>query len=567
MTLQGIDGEFCAPPCSATSLCPSAPADSKDVVGSCVVEDAGSGTPNACAMSCVAAGAKCPGNGKCIATSATGPAAKICTYLGKGPSPSPSPPPPHPPPPPPSKTLAGLWSYTESGTGQRDEYRITMDNQAAFDVAVVAGGHGWTTAHGTIDGGGSVSCHFDNGNTNDGNLNADYTLITWSDGTSWTKEGSSPPSPPPAHHDITGQWDYMDSGGQSHQYEVDQQSGGLFTANGDGHPWSSATGSVDSDGTVIINYDVTGTVSGHLGPGIHGADGIINWQDGTHWEKATAHAKSAANGVYNYSRRLLLANITARAVLVAQVVPAAAAASAVGGCLISSKGSTAHCAGKGKLNATIELGSQTNDSILLSIVVEDPGQPPYTSLLATGIRGGNSSTRSVTTLTIVSATPAPSPGGGAAACYTALGSICDSSRRQGVFQCATCAGSHSQPLHQAGCNQSQIQAWCSNATCMPILQQLCGAAKAAGVFQCASCVGAHSQTLNRTASCTAEQEQAWCTGAGPTPPPSPPSPPSPGQCVPCGSAATCCTPGLSPPQLCPGGSQCCSCKAASCACN
>lgn len=137
---------------------------------------------------------------------------------------------------------------------------------------------------------------------------------------------------------------------------------------------------------------------------------------------------------------------------------------------------------------------------------------------------------------------------------------------KGLFQCATCAGSHTQPLHAAGCNESQISAWCSNTTCLPVLAQICGNARAAGTFQCASCIGSHSSILNNT-SCTAAEEQAWCTGIGPSPPAPPAPPPSPGQCKPCGSAATCCTPGLNPPQLCPGGAQCCDCKAASCACN
>ena len=229
--------------------------------------------------------------------------------------------------------------------------------------------------------------------------------------------------------------------------------------------------------------------------------------------------------------------------------------------MISSNGSTAHCVGQGKLNATIEIGYQTNDSVLLSIVVED--RTRLASGSTAGVSASKSSNRSVTTLTIV--VTAPSPGGSAAACYSALGSVCDPSRRQGLFQCASCAGSHPQPLHKAGCNQSQIQAWCSNATCVPLLQQLCAAAKAAGAFQCASCIGAHTQNLNAT--CTATQEEDWCTGGEPAPPPTPPGPPTPSQCVPCGNASTCCTPGLSPPQLCPGGAQCCACKAASCACN
>ena len=551
VTLQGIPGEFCSPHCNgAGSTCPAVPAGGSGVVGECVVETAG--ITDGCAMSCTTAGAHCPGASQCVTTGASGAAAKICTYHS-GPSPPPSPPgPTPPPPPPPGKTLGGRWYYIEAAGGQRDEYLITVTGPGAFNVAVVSGGHGWATATGSMNGD-SLTVHFDNGVQDEGTVNGQFTSIDWNDGTQWVKESSPSPSPPspPTHHDITGDWRYVDSGGSSHTYAVDQSPDGSFTATGDGQPWHSANGVVESSGDVTIKYDTTGSMHGSL----ENADDTIAWQDGTAWDKTSADAESADEGVsigYHNHRQLLLTRTTIAAV--SPLLTGAATRLTVVGCSISSKGSTSHCAGTGKLNATIELGNQTNESVLLTIVVEDPAST------------GNSSTRSVTTLTLVST--APSPGGGAAACYSALGSVCEPSRRQGLFQCAACAGSHPQPLHQAGCNQSQIQAWCSNATCVPVLQQLCGAAKAAGTFQCASCIGAHQQDLN--ASCTAAQEQAWCTGGGPAPPPTPPgppAPPTPGQCVPCGSATTCCTPGLSPPQLCPGGAQCCACKAASCACN
>ena len=551
MTLQGIAGEFCSPHCGTGSTCPAVPAGGSGVVGECVVDESGSGTASGCAMSCVTAGAHCPGTSQCVSTGAS--PAKICTYLRSGPSPPPS------PPPPPGNTLGGLWYYIESATGQRDEYQITVTGPGLFNVAVVSGGHGWTTARGVMHGD-SLTCTFDNGNQDHGTVNGQFTSIDWNDGTQWRKESSPSPSPPspPTHHDITGDWRYVDSGGSSHTYAVDQSSDGSFTATGDGQPWHSANGVVQSTGDVTIKYDTTGSMHGSL----VNADRTITWQDGTDWDKISAEEDSADEGVsldrylrsHQHNHRQLLLTRTATAAVRPLLTSTATRLTAVG-CSISSKAGTSHCAGTGKLNATIELGNQTNESLLLTIVVDDPAGT------------SNSSTRSVTTLTLVST--APSPGGGSAACYSALGSVCEPSRRQGLFQCATCAGSHPQPLHQAGCNQSQIQAWCSNATCVPVLQQLCAAAKAAGTFQCASCIGAHAQNLN--ASCTAAQEEAWCTGGAPAPspppPPGPPAPPAPGRCAPCGNATTCCMPGLNPPQLCPGGAQCCACKAASCACS
>lgn len=520
--LPGIPGEFCAPHCTGTgSACPAVPY-STGVKGDCIVDEDGGGTPSGCAMTCAGTSAAgCPAGAKCVDTSASGAGAHICTYEGKGPKP---PPPPNPPPPPaPPKGLVGDWIY-DPPNGGHDVYQISSTGSGEFQVKVVSGGSGWKTAHGVLDGT-HVSITFDNGNQDSGETTKGGTTIDWTDGTTWTRKTSpSPPPSPSPGHSIGGSWHYNDDKGNDHMYLVDALSDGSFTAKGDGQPWHTASGHVSMP-NIDIKYDISGEMTGT----VSGDYSKITWQDGTDWTRSGRRLSEQDSGLL-LARMLqhpLPARIDANPAHVTLTCPGSA--------------SKSHCEDKGKLSASVAVGNTTGVATL-SIVVE----------------AADNSSRSVYSLTVNVTAPPPAPSGG---CYGALGSVCDAARKQGMFACGSCAGAHTQPLHAAGCNQSQIQTWCSNATCAPALEAVCAAAKKAGAFQCASCIGAHRVAINT--SCTAAEEQAWCAGGGPSPAP---PPPAPGQCTACGSAAVCCVPGQSPPQLCPGGSQCCACGKPSCAC-
>ena len=289
---------------------------------------------------------------------------------------------------------------------------------------------------------------------------------------------------------------------------------GFVLAQSGGHSWKTATGTV-SGSHVSIRYDSgkeeTGTVNTD--------DTQITWEDRTHWDKTGIPSPPSASptptptniaGSWHYtdhtgSTDLGDGNVTCRGSL-----------------------SMKHCVGKGTLEVSVLVNS--SGPMTLSVVVE----------------ASDNSSRTITPLTLNFTAPT-------LGCYATLGVLCTGARKQGLFQCASCAGSHAGPIHLAGCNNAQIQGFCNNATCTPALEAVCASAKASGSFQCGACVGTHHGSLD--AVCTTAQEAAWCS-----------SPRPPGQCVACGSSATCCTPGLSPPQLCPGGSHCCACGATSCSC-
>ena len=108
---------------------------------------------------------------------------------------------------------------------------------------------------------------------------------------------------------------------------------------------------------------------------------------------------------------------------------------------------------------------------------------------------------------------------GSTSCDQALAANCDTARRQGTFQCGTCAGQHQHDLLTAGCNSTYIEKFCANQTC--VLDPVCAEARAQGAWQCAVCIGQHLANISSSA-CTKEQEQSYCNFK--------PSPWTPGGC-------------------------------------
>ena len=106
--------------------------------------------------------------------------------------------PPPPPPAPASRSLSGLWDYT-NGAGQRDVYRITEDGSSEeFTVAIVSGHEQWHTATGSVTGPlkQQVTIKFDSGITDTGSISLDYNTIRWEDKSVWARSGTVPPAPP-----------------------------------------------------------------------------------------------------------------------------------------------------------------------------------------------------------------------------------------------------------------------------------------------------------------------------------------------------------------------------------
>ena len=60
--------------------------------------------------------------------------------------------------------------------------------------------------------------------------------------------------------------------------------------------------------------------------------------------------------------------------------------------------------------------------------------------------------------------PPPGPSPTPAACTTALTNLCDEDRRKSAALCGLCAGIHQQQTREAGCTNTMIAKFCTNAT-------------------------------------------------------------------------------------------------------
>jgi len=76
VTIQGIDGDFCSPSCSASKSCPDAGKIAGE--GQCILETSGSSTPTNCAIVCSPSSnqRQCPKGATCQPIQGTG----LCTY-------------------------------------------------------------------------------------------------------------------------------------------------------------------------------------------------------------------------------------------------------------------------------------------------------------------------------------------------------------------------------------------------------------------------------------------------------------------------------------------------------
>ena len=69
------------------------------------------------------------------------------------------------------------------------------------------------------------------------------------------------------------------------------------------------------------------------------------------------------------------------------------------------------------------------------------------------------------------ASAVPAVSGNSTECMNALvgacGAACHAGDTSCTFKCATCAGEHQQQLHQAGCSDDDIKAWCTGEPAPP----------------------------------------------------------------------------------------------------
>jgi len=77
VTLEGVPGAFCSPPCTASGTCPAG--GSGSVQAECALEVNGASTPTYCALICTPGQAGCPKGATCQAIQGVG----VCTYLEK----------------------------------------------------------------------------------------------------------------------------------------------------------------------------------------------------------------------------------------------------------------------------------------------------------------------------------------------------------------------------------------------------------------------------------------------------------------------------------------------------
>ncbi len=77
VTLEGVPGAFCSPPCTASGTCPAG--GSGSVQAECALEVNGASTPTYCALICTPGQAGCPKGATCQAIQGVG----ICTYVEK----------------------------------------------------------------------------------------------------------------------------------------------------------------------------------------------------------------------------------------------------------------------------------------------------------------------------------------------------------------------------------------------------------------------------------------------------------------------------------------------------
>jgi photosystem II stability/assembly factor-like uncharacterized protein len=92
--VQGVAGDFCAPPCNGTA-CPTDPPSASDAKPQCALKS--SAGSQFCALICTpGSNAACPAGATCQSIQGTG----ICTYPGSGPGPAPAP----------SPGKAGKWT-------------------------------------------------------------------------------------------------------------------------------------------------------------------------------------------------------------------------------------------------------------------------------------------------------------------------------------------------------------------------------------------------------------------------------------------------------------------------
>ena len=75
VTLDGVPGAFCSPPCTSSGGCPAAPKGTT-AAPQCVLEVNGASTPTYCALICTPGQAGCPTGATCQAIQGVG----VCTY-------------------------------------------------------------------------------------------------------------------------------------------------------------------------------------------------------------------------------------------------------------------------------------------------------------------------------------------------------------------------------------------------------------------------------------------------------------------------------------------------------
>jgi hypothetical protein len=110
ITITGVAGSVCSPPCGLGGKCPTDIPAGATAKPTCALTDTAG--KKYCVLVCApsgiiadqqAADAQCGTDASCKAISGTG----ICTYDDGAPTPAPTPPPPAPPTPPPAPTPAG----------------------------------------------------------------------------------------------------------------------------------------------------------------------------------------------------------------------------------------------------------------------------------------------------------------------------------------------------------------------------------------------------------------------------------------------------------------------------
>ena len=93
------------------------------------------------------------------------------------------------------------------------------------------------------------------------------------------------------------------------------------------------------------------------------------------------------------------------------------------------------------------------------------------------------------------------------ACELQLESSCGAERKQGSFECASCAGVHAPVIHSKNCTNEEVETFCSNQSCVSRLADKCRTSTGnASCFDCAKCAA----TNRKATECQPTDEEAFC---------------------------------------------------------